>query len=327
MFNQQSSRMKYLVLGDSHVKFIRGTYSTSTYSLVTRSIPGLKWIDSYDRRLSMYALLSQPEIQSSLSESNAVLFFIGTNSVRILTARKIISQVQYIISLVQRNYPYLNQPGKISVSLTVPCFKTTRRFPDEISLVSNIFWFNEELKSLSSEMNFNILDLEITNNHLADDNMHIHARFHNRIFDSIINHFDQMIQIVSTRSMTSTTTANTSSSSPLPSASSLNQVESTQNSQRSREAIDRRNKKCFERLKEKRKNHTIKRKIHYGWRAEQIKQYLDLHHVKNYRIPPVYNKILRIVFNSQADVDLANEHLAMNAFDESHFQEFINRND
>jgi hypothetical protein len=320
MNNQQSSSINFFVLADSHAKFIPSNFSTSSYSLITRSIPGLKWIDNYDPKLSVYALLSLPEIQSSLSQAKAVLFLVGTNSVRILPARKIVSQIQELIFSVQQNYPHLNQSGKISISLTFPCFKTTCRYPTEQSLISNINLYNKELISLSSQLNFNILDFHINNYHLANDNMHIQFRFRDHIINSIINHFDQVIETIST------TTTDSNPSLPSTSSSTSDQIEPTKKS-KSRAVLDRKNKKRFEQLKLKRQEHTIKRKIHHQWTAALIKQYLDLLQVKYSRIPPVYHRILRIVFNNQHDQDLGEKQIGIDIFDENHYQEFVNKKD
>ena len=115
------------------------------YSLtpVTRSISGLKWIDYRQHELSVYDVLSWPETQSSLSKADGILFLIGTNSVRILRAEHIIPQVQQVISYIHRNYSHFSHPGKISISLTFPCFKTTRSFPSTNQLMSNINFYNE----------------------------------------------------------------------------------------------------------------------------------------------------------------------------------------
>jgi hypothetical protein len=238
MDNQQSSSIKFLLLGDSHLGFIRSTLSTSSYSLIPTSIRGLKWIDYYDQKYSAYALLSSPGIQSHPSQASGVLFLIGTNSVRIMPARKMISLVQQLILSVQQNYPHLNQPEKISISLAFPCFKTTRRFPTETSLMFNINLYNEKLKLLSSQMNFTITDFQITNYHLANDNMHIHSSFHRDILKSIINHFNQVIQTIST-----TTTTNPIPSLSSTSSSASNKEKSSKHSTRSREALNRQNKK------------------------------------------------------------------------------------
>ncbi|CAF4434355.1 unnamed protein product, partial [Rotaria magnacalcarata] len=185
-----------------------------------------------------------------------MLFLVGTNSVRVFPATQIISQTQQVVSSIQQTYPHLSQHGKISISLTFPCLKTTAQFSTEQSLLSNIHVYNEELQALSSVMNFNILNFHMTNNHLAQDNMHIHFRHH--IFNSIINHFDQVNQTISTAIIapTSTSIADPTSSLSLPS----DQTKINKKS-KSRAVLDRKNKKRFEQLKLKRRQHTIKRKI------------------------------------------------------------------
>ncbi|CAF4211145.1 unnamed protein product, partial [Rotaria sordida] len=108
----------------------------------------------------------------------------------------------------------------------------------------------------------------------------------------------------------------------LPSTSSLtlDQAKSNKKS-KSRAVLDRKNKKRFQQLKLKRQQHTTKRKIHHQWTAPLIKQYLDSLQIKYSRIPPVHNRILRIVFNNQHDQDLAAEHLGIDIFDENHYQD------
>ncbi len=100
----------------------------------------------------------------------------------------------------------------------------------------------------------------------------------------------------------------------------------SQSSHRSREAITRRNKKRHQKLNIKRQQHKIKRKIHHQWTMIQIKQYLDLLHIKHARILPIYKKILRLQFNNQHDQDFADEQLGIDVFNENHYQEFVNKN-
>jgi len=332
MNNQHSSSVKFFLLADSHMKFIRSTFTTPSYDLVTRAIPGLKWIDKYDQKLSVYALLSLPDIQSSLSQANAVLFSVGTNSVRIIPATEIISQVEQIILFVQQSYPHLNQPEKISISLTFPCFKTTRRFSTERSLMSNINLYNEKLKLLSSHMNFNIIDFHITDSHLANDNMHIQSRFQDRIFNSIINHFNQIVQTTSTTITITTEDSNpplASASTSTPALTSTgtstsNKEQTSQSSFRNQEALQRRNEQRHLKMKIKQQQHVIKRKIHHQWTIPQIKQYLDSLNIHYARIPSIYKNIFRLKFSNQDEQDSADAQLGIDVFDENHYKEFIN---
>ncbi len=100
MNNQQSSSINIFLLSDSHMNFIKQPISTSSYSVITRAIRGLIWFHKYNQDLSVHALLSLPEIQSFLSQATAVLFSVGTNFVRVLSAKQIISQVQQIILIL-----------------------------------------------------------------------------------------------------------------------------------------------------------------------------------------------------------------------------------
>ena len=234
------------MLADSHGKSIPPTLVTPTYKLITRSIPGLKWIDIYDSKLSVFALLSLSEIQSSVSQANSILFLVGTNSVRVLPANQVISQVERLISFVQQTFPHLHQPGKISIVLTFPCFKTTRT---EQSLMSNINLYNEELKLLSSKMNFNIVDFSISRTHLANDNVHIHFSVRHHIINSILNHFDQVINSLIT---TTSTTSEITPSPPVLSSTSTSDEEKSCKKSKSRAVLDRKNKKRFKQLKLKR---------------------------------------------------------------------------
>ncbi|CAF2146102.1 unnamed protein product [Rotaria magnacalcarata] len=292
MDNPPSSSINSFVLADSHAKFISTTYTTLSFCLIARSIPGLKWFDYYDAKHFVHAILSLPEIKFALSQATAMLFLVGTNS----------------------------STWKISISLTFPCSKTTARFPTEQSLLSNINIYNEELQLLSAVMNFKILHFHMINNHLAQDNMHIHFRHH--IFNSIIHHFDQVNQTISTAIITPTSTSIADPTSSLPSSS--DQIKINKKS-KSRAVLDRKNKKRFEQLKLKRHQHTIKRKIHHQWTAALIKEYLDSIHIKYSRIPSVYNKILRIMFNNQHDQDTAAEQIGIDIFGENHYQEFVNK--
>jgi hypothetical protein len=309
MSNQNSSSINCLVLADSHASLIPPIVATSSYNLIIKSISGLKWKHDDDPVRSVYALLSLSDIKSSLIQASAVLFLIGTNSVRMIPAYEVICQVRQVIFLVQQKYPHLNQANKISISLTFPCVKRSNRFPTS-SLMRNINLYNEKLKVLSSEMNFNILDLQITRNHLGRDRMHIDSHLTYLILNPIISHFNQLILTPSTTS----TTSNSTSDEPKASQSSF----------RSRESIQNRNKQRHDKRKLERRQHVIKRKLYHQWNISQIKQYLESLHVRHAYIPHFYNNILRLQFNNQEDQDFADSKLGIDIFNEYHYKTFIN---
>ncbi|CAF2123612.1 unnamed protein product, partial [Rotaria magnacalcarata] len=88
----------------------------------------------------------------------------------------------------------------------------------------------------------------------------------------IINHFDQVNQIISTTIASPTSTSTADPTSSLPSSSDQTKINKKS---KSRAVLDRKNKERFQQLKLKRQQHTIKRKIHHQWTAALIKEYLD----------------------------------------------------
>ncbi|CAF1364717.1 unnamed protein product [Adineta steineri] len=140
--------MKFLVLGDSHARRMPSRFMTSSYSLIIKSIPGLKFIDYHDKKLSLLHLLFSSKIQYLLSEADGIILLVGTNSVRIHSARTIISQTEAIIFFIRKVYPKFNQRESITIPLSFPCVKTTRKFSKKYALISNIQFYNYRLYQL-----------------------------------------------------------------------------------------------------------------------------------------------------------------------------------
>ena len=153
---------------------------------------GLKWVDRYESKLCSKELLLVEDVVASLSEAKAVLLLIGTNSIPIVPAERVIDDVKEIVSLIRRDYPHLNDPDGISIGLTFPCLKITRRYLTERSMLENIVSFNEQLKSLSMRMRFNVVDFHLTVENLARDRIHIHHAFQNRNRNTIMDHFEHL---------------------------------------------------------------------------------------------------------------------------------------
>jgi hypothetical protein len=202
MNNQNSSLKKFLILGDSHVKHLGRNIRTRSTRLVIKAFSGLKWVDNYDDNLSLYHMLDSPDIDYYLSNFDGVLFFVGTNSVRIMPAHKIITQIKVIINYIREKYPRFNQTGKITIPYVFPCLKTTNRFRTEQAMLSNIALYNHELKQLSFRMNFSIMNLHLTQQHLASDNMHIHEDFYRFMYNRIVNYFSALVYRSSTTATT-----------------------------------------------------------------------------------------------------------------------------
>ena len=202
MSHRNSSFKQYLVMGDSHVKHLRQTITTSSIRLTIKATPGLKWVDNYTKNLSLYHMVVSSDFDYYLSHFDGVLFFVGTNSVRIMPAHKIINQIKETIDYIREKYPRFNQTGKITIPYAFPCLKTTNRFRIQERMLSNIDLYNHELRQLSFRMNFSVINLHLTRRHLASDNMHIHRDFHPFMYNLILNYFSELVDQSSTTATT-----------------------------------------------------------------------------------------------------------------------------
>ena len=135
----------YFVLADSHARYFDSFIRTERYQLHVNAISGLKWRDNKDERYCTHSMIYSNSLSHSFSHSTAVLFPIGTNSIRLFDAAKVIQQVAYIINYLQQHYPHLQQKQNISVVTSFPCYKTSSSFSSTSSLSSNIELYNEAL--------------------------------------------------------------------------------------------------------------------------------------------------------------------------------------
>lgn len=133
-----SSLKHYLIIADSHAKYVPTHIKTKSYDIIVKTISGLKWIDFYNQQLSLNHLLSTSQFHFLLSSVNSVLFLIGTNSVRIFCYSTILNQIREIMNFIRHKYLQLNTRNSIIISITFPCFKTTRRYSSERLLMRNI---------------------------------------------------------------------------------------------------------------------------------------------------------------------------------------------
>jgi len=309
MNNQPSSSMNFLIVSDSHGRYL-GLRDTASYNVVTHAVSGLSWFHNRQRSLCASTLLSSVEFRPYLLQANAIFFLIGTNSVRANKAREIIPQIQQLIFDLRQKFPHFSEREKITIALCFPCFKEIERFSYSFNLMFNINLYNEQLQILSDQINFSVIDLRITGNHIADG-IHIHRHFNYIIRNTIIDYFNEFIE---RSSINSTVPISTSTSASKPSQSSF----------RSRESNTLRTKKHNEKRKLKRQQYVIKRKLYNEWNIETIKKYLDKLEIRYAHIPHYYNNILRVQFNNQDDQDLADNKLPIDIFNEKNYKTFIN---
>ena len=181
-----------LLVGDSHTRSIPSRMSTWNFNITTKFITGLKWFDRFNSSLCLYSLISTIEFQNYLLQTDTVILLIGTNSVRNINASSIIEQVQKVVNFLRQHFSHFRKHEAIHICLVFPCSKVSNRFSTTFSLKSNINIYNEQLMNLSKEMHFNIIDLKITNNHLAKDHVHVNYCFQHLILDSIIDHLNRL---------------------------------------------------------------------------------------------------------------------------------------
>jgi hypothetical protein len=189
--NSSSQLPSYFVLSDSHARHLGSLLRTERYHLHIRAISGLKWRDDQDKRYCTHSLIYSNSLAPSLNRFAAVLFLIGINSIRYVDAATVIQQVAYVINYLQQHYPHLNQKHNISVVTSFPCYKPSSSFPSISSLSSNNSLYNEALQTLSTTLNFTIIDFGIEHFHLADDQMHLHNNHRHIILKSITEYFDK----------------------------------------------------------------------------------------------------------------------------------------
>ncbi|CAF3729490.1 unnamed protein product, partial [Rotaria socialis] len=227
-----------------------------------------------------------------------VLFLIGTNSVRNTLALQIITQVEDIISMLRSHHPHLVQKADITIAIVFPCYKPSSRFQTHSLLSSNVNNYNELLKNLSSLHNFSILDIPIAGDHLGRDGMHL---------DSIhISYLSNTIQEYVHDLMSKRIT-------PIKSL------------RRSRTALNRRNKKCHEKLKQKQKTHVVIRHIDRIWPLKEIKTYLAYKKIQYNHLPEIWKQKLCIQFTYPVHREHAEKTLTLNDFDENSYSEWCSQ--
>ena len=278
----------YFVLIDSHGKKVPSTITTSFYSIIAKAVSGLKWIDNYNAKLSALALLSTPILDSHLSSAKALMLLIGTNSVRCTPTSTIITQVKSLINPLRSRHNHLLDKHCVIMVPCFPCFKSFYPLNTMRSLLDNIAQYNTLLFDLSLTLNFTIVDFHVMPHHIGVDRMHLDFKHNTLVKESIINHFEYL------------------SSTLIMSAVKI--------IGRSREAKARRNKRRHLKLSLKQQQYYLTRPIDPPWSLTAIKKYLYRQKIKFAKISPIYRKTLRIQFNNQVNLQIAEAALPQDAF-------------
>jgi len=295
MANPQSypTAPKYYVLTDSHGKFVPSPITTSSYSIKVNAVSGLKWIDNYNSKLSALALLSTPILDSYLSSAKAVMLLIGTNSVRCTPASTIIIQITTVINFLRSRYTHLLHKHCINIVPCFPCFKPFYPLNTYHTLLDNIAQYNALLFDLSTTLNFTIVDFHVMDHHIGFDRMHLDFKYSTLVKNSIVDYFEYL---------SSTLTA-------LP----------VKTIGRSQAAKARRNKRRHIKLSLKQKQYYLTRPVESPWSLESIKEYLHHQKILSAKIPPIYRNIVRIQFNNQVALQIAEATLSQDAFSQQSY--------
>ena len=221
-----------------------------------------------------------------MSTAKALLLLIGTNTVRCIPATLAVQQVAFTINYIHEHHTHLKHKRQVAVVLAFPCLKPTSSFPSTSLLLSNIVKYNEDLKQLSTDLNFTFIDFNVDVTYLADDQMHLHFNHRHLVLNSIQQHFLDLAQYQ-----------------PRVHAKI-----------RSRTARRRRNKRRHDQMKVNRQQFIIHRNISPHWLLKNVKQYLIEHNIKYARLPEVQRHVLCIQFNNPVDRDYADSVLPLDVF-------------
>ena len=288
-----------IILSDSHGKHFPPSFASPNYCLINRSISGLQWVHPYDPQLCARSIVQSPIFSSLLASAIAVIFLVGTNSVRSTSALQLMPQIQEIIELTRSNHSHLKSTRAISIVYPFQCLKPSTRFSTTHLLNSNIDSYTGSLADLASRAHISLIDSQVSIDQLHDDGMHLQPQYQSSLYSTLCQHISH---IVSRHTLSLCTVR-----------------------KRSIAAINRRNEQKNARLLAKRKQHTLIRPIHGSWLLKDTKQYLKNQRIHYARLPEIYRHQLRIQFNSVVDLNRANEALPMNAFNEERYIAWTSR--
>ena len=250
----------------------------------------MQWANPHNPRLCCKSLLLSSTLSSLISASRAILFIIGSNSVRTTSASTILAQIEEITDILRSAYSYLNGRTSISISYTFPCFKPSSQYPTCSLLLATIQNFNEGLHILSLRKEISIIHFPITGEHRSPDGLHIRMDYLFILYNNILEYFEHLPN----------------------SATAL-----SHSKRRSRAAIQRQNKRRHTKLLTKQSTYTLVRTIANTWHLRDLKQYLQHKNIHYSRLPEINHHQLRILFNSLHHSQYAERTLSLTDFDEN----------
>jgi hypothetical protein len=282
----------FLVIADSHGKFMRPSLTTDQCQIVTKAISGLSWANHHNLHLCATSLLTSPPFSSLISSSTSLLLAIGTNSVRNTCASLILNQIEVLIERLRTSHAHLRRTQSISIMSAFPCAKVSAKFPSVDLLMGNIVSYNEQLRHMAARLNFCFVPSQINENHLGAHRMHLHASHRQLLAHLITNYLHDLVRADVVR----------------PAAK-----------HRSVDAIARRNKKRHDIQKQRRVFHTLSRPMHPIWKLKDVKAFLKHQQITDFTIPDIVQHRVRVQFHREVDQQRAESILPADIFDEKNF--------
>lgn len=286
-----SARSSILLLSDSHGRNLNTIITTTHYDVKVYAISGLQWVNKYDKSLSLFSIVQQETFSSLIGSTSYVLFLLGTNSLRNLSAIEVISQVDHLLAFLYSRYIHLRN-NKIIITSCIPCLKTSKRFSSTLLLKNNIDHYNTLLLSLSTKYNFSYFDLQIPVDWLGPDMMHIGYHYRSHFSNIILHHIGGL---------------------------HVERHLDTQVKRRSMQSIAYRNRKRNMKLKQIQKNFTLLREISREWSYPLLKTFLKSKDVQYARLYIAPNNVLHIYFHNTYHLQNAEETIPLQAFTYNRF--------
>lgn len=280
-----------LLLSDSHGKYFPPIANSTKYRFVTKSISGLQWCSPYDIDLSVSSIILSSQITSLLTSCFGVVFLVGTNSVRTMSAQQVIQQITELIDLLRIRYSHLTRKNRITIISTFPCIKPSTIYPTQSHLMSNINQYNSMLLELSMVKHFTVLTIPIDIEQLNPDGMHLHVQHVSFIYQFIQQTIDLLL--------------------------------SNSNTCRSTEAKARRNKKRHDKLRQRQASQSIFRPIAPVWKLQDVKDYLKFHNINYNRIPDISKHNMYLQFTHINDQQHADRRLRQDAFSTQNYHYWL----
>ncbi|CAF3898827.1 unnamed protein product, partial [Rotaria sp. Silwood1] len=163
-FTPTSNELQGIILSDSMCKYVRSEQVSTNNIKVT-----LSFESGCDcNRMLTFLEQMKTEKNKKIFEMDFLVFSLGTNDVANLGPEVAIQQCHDLIQYVRRLFPKLKSIGWLLLSLR---WKPSKLF-DSSQINENNKKFNELLKILSKQLNFEVIHTNLQHHHMHTDGLH-----------------------------------------------------------------------------------------------------------------------------------------------------------